>query len=425
MVTTRESIHQDPELIRTIEELALQGFGEARRLQFSSQPLYAALRRAGSELWLDTGDREAAAAVWAEELKGLTTNNTLVNQVVQTGALDSLIKDATHKVRKAAPQITPDELVIELALLANARIALGLVEAFGAKVSVELHPNVADSVSQTIALARRYYRICPRHFIVKVPLTPDGYVSTRQLIREGIPINFTLGFSARQNYLATAFSRPRFVNVFLGRLNQVVSENGLGDGKYVGEKATLASQQVVNEIRGRKPEVRTRQIAASMRAGEQVVTLAGVDVLTMPTKVAREFLDSARDPDSIRPALDRDFDVDLSGADDARRRGIHVLWEVPEEIRELAWSADAEADRIAEGRDLIALARRHGIRDLFHEWTAEERRALREKGKIPDLGRWDPEEIGLDALMSAAALESFAKDQNALDQRIRDLISEA
>ena len=38
----------------------------------------------GSELWLDTGDIEAAAEPWTEEFTALTTNNTLLNAEVQS-----------------------------------------------------------------------------------------------------------------------------------------------------------------------------------------------------------------------------------------------------------------------------------------------------------------------------------------------------
>ena len=89
---------------------------------------------------------------------------------------------------------------------------------------------MSRNIGRTLDYARRYYRVCPEYFIVKIPLTPEGYLSVRTLRKEGMPINFTLGFSARQNYLAARLSNPEFVNVFLGRLNQVVSENSVGGG---------------------------------------------------------------------------------------------------------------------------------------------------------------------------------------------------
>ena len=100
-----------------------------------------------------------------------------------------------------------------------------------------------------MAFARRYFEIEPDHFFVKLPLTPDGFVAARILGREGVRVNFTLGFSARQNYLAAEFAKPWFVNVFLGRLNQLVEENKLGSPENVGEKAALASDEIIKDIR--------------------------------------------------------------------------------------------------------------------------------------------------------------------------------
>ena len=130
-------------------------------------------------------------------------------------------------------------------------------------VSVELHPDVGFDVHGTLVFARRYYAINPSHFFVKVPLTPDGFVAVRTLSCEGIPVNFTLGFSAEQNYLAALYSGPRYVNVFLGRLNQLVEENGLGEPENVGEKAALASYEAVRGLRKSQTGVFTYQIAAS------------------------------------------------------------------------------------------------------------------------------------------------------------------
>ena len=66
-------------------------------------------------------------------------------------------------------------------------------------------------------------------------------IATRQLRQEGVPVNFTLGFSARHNYLAAAFARPSYVNVFLGRLNAYVETHGLGDGSLVGDDIVFAN----------------------------------------------------------------------------------------------------------------------------------------------------------------------------------------
>lgn len=413
------NVHDDPEVARVVRELALDGYEGPGKVEFESREKYRWLRECGTQLWLDTGDFAAASKAYSREIDALTTNNTLVNQVVQTGAMDDVIAHSAQKIRAARPDISEHDLIIELGFLANAKLALSLVQKLGAHVSVELHPGTAFSVEQTLVFARRYYAIEPDWFYVKVPLTPDGFVATRALSGEGIPVNYTLGFSARQNYLAALFSKPMFVNVFLGRLNSLVEENGLGKPDNVGEKTTLASDEAVKMIRKTHRDAPTNQIAASLRSGSQVPILAGVDVFTMPPKVAEEYLAMDVSKDDVHPRRAEELQVELANTGLARVVEVSTLWDIDEEFMAFVEDAVHQADQIPDGHALVRLADEHGV-NLFREWTDEERKAIREHGKIPDLAQWPGAPI--DDLMSISALETFAKDQAALDDRIRGLL---
>lgn len=413
------NVHEDPKVIDLVRDLALEDYKAPGKLHFESRERYKWLRDLGSRLWLDTGDADAAGSVWGLELEALTTNNTLVNQVVQTGAMDGLISYTSRKIKEARPDISDHDLVIELAFLVNAKLALSLVQKFGAHVSVELHPDLGFDVKQTVAFARRYYAINPDYFYVKAPLTPAGFVSVRILSGEGIPINYTLGFSARQNYLAARFSNPRFVNVFLGRLNQVVEENNVGKPENIGEKVGLASNEAVSALRQSSRSIQTEQIAASLRSGEQVVKLAGMDVLTIPPKVAGEYLEMDIAKNDVRQLSSGDLRVDLSAGGPVIQASLEKLWTIDEQFIAFVEDAVKQADQIRDGQDLFNLSVEHNV-NLFYPWTSEDRKKLREKGKIPDLSQWPG--VPVDDLMSMSALESFAKDQEALDGRISGLI---
>src|SRR5579872_1452367 len=274
---TRMSIATPSRVDDKLRALAQEAVASPGLKDAAGDPALAKLRELGTELWLDTGNLEEAKALWKREFSALTTNNTLANQVVQTGILDDVVSEAIRDVRETQPDLTEDDEVMELGFIVNCHIALRLVKAFGAMVSVELHPAVSEDIDETVRYAERYFAICPERFYIKIPLTPEGYCAVARVRAKGIPVNYTLGFSARQNYLAAILSNPTFCNVFLGRLNAVVSENRLGDGKLVGEKATMATQVAIRQLReaGRS---QTRLIAASMRDPSQVFTLAGTDV---------------------------------------------------------------------------------------------------------------------------------------------------
>lgn len=388
--------------------------------QYRSDPLLARLKELGTELWIDTGDLDLAKSIWRRELSALTTNNTLANQVVQTGVMDAVIQETVEKIHQAAPELGSEELVREIGFVINCRIALRLVEAFKVKVSVELHPQVSRDLEQTLHYGRRYYKVCPEYFNVKIPLTPEGYLAVRTLRKEGIPINFTLGFSARQNYLAARLSNPTYCNVFLGRLNAVVSDNGLGNGEFVGEKVTLATQKAVTEARTQYQDVSTKLIAASIRNGDQLATLAGVDVQTIPPKAMEEFQKSGRKPEDIRSNLDADLEpgVDLKAG---WGKNFPALWEVSAEFRQfvddLVNSGNPDG---MSGEDLMRYCETRNV-NLFHRFTEADLKKIYEDGKIPRLSDW-PEAIALDDLMTQSALQSFTKDQAALDDRIRSFL---
>lgn len=406
---------------QTAQELARQGFRPPGEKRFGSEPAWAGLRAVGTRLWLDTGDLEAARKLWTDDFSNLTTNNTLVNKEVQKGLFDDAIRSAGAAFRDAQPGISEDDLVTEVGFVVNCRTALRLVEAFDATVSVELHPGMADDAGRSVEYGRRYYAVHPERFIVKVPLTPAGFLAARQLSHDGIPVNFTLGFSARQNALAAAFSRPAYVNVFMGRLNSWVKDSGLGDGVNVGERATMASQRAMLEGRENRGWT-SLQIGASMRSGAQVADLAGLDVFTMPTGAAEEFKKAYdENPHPIQSQVGRDFPVETSEPE-----VVEKLWTVHQDVLVAAQALAQEDSSSWTGPVFVDAVRDYGLRDLFRAWTPEEQREIRDHGKIPSWERWQEElrsgGVALDDLMTQAALQSFNTDQGELDGRIRSLL---
>jgi transaldolase len=396
-----------------IHEIAVDGYQGPKAPAYPGSPALAKLRELGSELWVDTGDREKAKTVWRSDLSALTTNNTLANQVVQSGVMDGAIRETLNRIRKSGLSLSERELLYEIGFVVNCRIALGLVEAFNTKVSVELHPDMARDVDRSLSFARRYYKVNPVYFTVKLPISPEGYLAVRRLIREGIPVNFTLGFSARQNYLAARLSNPDYVNVFLGRLNAVVKDNGIGNGKYVGEKAALGSQKTLDRVRREDPTIKSRQIAASIRDGRQVADLAGVDVLTMPPSALQEFLEMNLPPGQIENRRGEDYAL---GVDSRWASRFLSLCEVSDAFERASDDLLRNPDSL-NGKDIAACFRDHG-EPLFHPFSETETAAIQRQGKIPKLSDWK-DEVPLDDLMTQSALQSFAVDQEALDNRIR------
>ena len=391
----------------------------ATRDSFPSSPLWRAVTATGTSVWLDTGDIDAIAGLWTREFTALTTNNSLLNKEVQKGLYDELVPSVAKLVREVAPGANPRTVVLETAFVLNAVHGLDLVRRFDADVSVELHTDLSHDSDASYEFGKRFAVIEPARFIVKVPLTPAGIIAARRLTDDGIRVNFTLGFSARQNYAIARLARPRWVNVFMGRLNSFVGDSELGSGDYVGERATLHSQRMLRQLRDRH-DLDVLQIGASIRNGRQVIELCGVDVLTIPLAAARQFLDSAVDPDDVRDHSGDDPVVTID--DPIHRDKIAAFWNVDDATRQ---AVDRLADRdvgAMSAADLQA-AFTAARSDLFPALAEDDRARIRAEGKLPLFATWrervERGDASWDGLMSEAALGAFAVDQSALDERIR------
>jgi len=419
-----ESPHINASLAEGVHRFVLAGFNpQFGRLtsRFASAPPWQRMRGLGSELWLDTGNMEDAGRLWTPEFSALTTNNTLLNREIQTGRYDELISKAANLL-SGFPSLSEQQRILETAFILNAYHALRLVERFDAFVSVEEHTDLAGDVELAVSYARRYHAICPERFIVKIPFTPAGLLATRILSAEGIPVNHTLGFSARQNYLISRIGRPAYVNVFLGRLNSFVADNGLGDGAYIGEKATLASQAAIAALRKAK-RLKTKQIGASFRAAGQVRDLAGIDVMTMPPKVAEGFLKLGLEGEEVVSRIDAEYAIGLKVGVTAESFGLDTLWDIDRKLVECIDALEEQNPEKLTPDGLLDFFEARGCSDVLVRWSEADMATSRKEGKIPRLENWGKRlragSIGLDALMNLAGLNSFASDQQAMDERIR------
>jgi len=386
-----------------------------KHVPVKSDPFWESLVKTGTELWLDTGDMEEAEANWSSEMAALTTNNSLLNNEIQKGIYDIFISEAKSVVR----ELPEEERVKEIAFILNARHALRLASKFGGLVSVELHTDTAHDIKAILNYGHRFHDICPEQFIVKVPFTAEGLIGARLLKDSGVKVNFTLGFSARENVLVTRVSRPDYVNVFLGRIGAYMIDNKLGDGSGAGEKAVISSQNWVTGLTADNPW-QTKQIAASLRNYNQLELLAGVDVFTMPPKVAAAGHKEIKDKFTSR--THENYEVNMNDA--AKDAHIEKFWDVDDKVLKLSERLAGKLP--STGQELIHIAHEEGCEDMFPFLSKEEKNFIVTDGKIPVHERWANRikegKIAPDTLLTLAGLASFTSDQAKLDQRIRGII---
>ncbi len=406
---TKSSVHE------VIRNYILKSVNE-EKIKPAGDTFWKNLNNTGTEIWLDTGDIESASGLWTKEMSALTTNNTLLNNEIQKGIYDNLIPE----LRELVKDFSADEQVKEIAFILNAYHGLRLVKKFGGLVSVELHTDTADDFDAIVEYGKRYYDICPDHFLVKVPFTATGLLGARKLGEAGVRVNFTLEFSARFNVLVSLIARPSYCNVFMGRIAAYMIDNELGDGKWVGEKAVISSQRWINKLSS-EDQVKTKLIAASLREAEQLKLLAGVNVYTIPPAVAKDGRNTLEG--IFDSQVNTDYKAEFNNNSEEKFR-FDTIWAVKDE--EVRFARYIDENVSATGEELSAIARNMGCGDIFPELTEEELKWIKEDGKIPKHSRWADRiakgELAVDTLLSLAGLATFALDQQKLDQRIRSLI---
>ena len=116
-----------------------------------------------------------------------------------------------------------------------------------------------------------------KNMVVKIPMTKDGLIATKELTKLGIKTNVTLVFTVNQALLA-AKAGATFVSPFVGRLDDI-SEDGVA---LIYDIADVFANY----------DIKTEIIAASIRHPMHVVECAkaGADIATIPYKVIMQMI---------------------------------------------------------------------------------------------------------------------------------------
>jgi len=381
-----------------------------------NSPFWSNFISSGTNLWIDTGDIDAAQLAWCNEFSALTTNNTLLNQEVQKGTYDDLLPALSKKNNWQ----TGDEKVKEIAFCINAIHGLRLAKRFNCKISVELHTDLAHNIEGMLESAMRLHSICPKNFIIKIPFTAAGLIGARKLKHKGVPVNMTLGFSVRHNSFAAHVAQASYSNVFIGRLSAYFVNNELNNGINISEKVMLETQQCMRSM-NKNTSANTKIIAASIRSANQLLHIVGTDVITIPPAILNEAIKNQVIPSksTMGNIPDHGLPFDL-----AKKLNIKHLWQVKNHEKETILHLSNKLPTTS--KELEEYASDHGCCDIFPKLNANELETLRNDGKIPVHKKWEEKistyQIGIDTLLNTAGLFAFMKDQHKLDSRIQSII---
>jgi len=235
----------------------------------------------------DTGDLEAIKKFTPRDA---TTNPSLILAAAQIPAYQSLIDEALRSSRKLMGENAPVEEVVREAL-DEISVIFGkeILKIVPRRVSTEVDARLSYDTEATIEKGRKLIRlyndagISNDRVLIKIASTWEGIKAAEVLEKEGIHCNLTLLFGVGQA-VACAEAGVTLISPFVGRiLDWYKAETGRDSYPGAEDPGVLSVTKIFNYYKsfGYKTEV----MGASFRNLDEIVELAGCDLLTISPKL--------------------------------------------------------------------------------------------------------------------------------------------
>jgi transaldolase len=248
----------------------------------------------------DTGDIEAIARHRPQDA---TTNPSLLFHAAQMPAYRKLVEEATHLAveRGGSREEMAEEFIDRLFVL----FGFEILKAVPGRVSTEVAANLSFDTAATIAKARKLISlyekkgVARQRILIKIASTWEGIRAAELLEKEGIHCNLTLLFSFAQA-VACAEAGVTLISPFVGRIyDWYKKEHGGAEIPADQDPGVASVTRIYNYYK--KYGYATQVMGASFRNVNQIVRLAGSDLLT----ISPEFLDQLEQAEGV---VDRKLD---------------------------------------------------------------------------------------------------------------------
>lgn len=227
----------------------------------------------------DTGDIEAMRQFRPEDA---TTNPSLLLKAAQQPQYRPLVEAALADAdRSGGPDARRTEAFMDRLAVNFGREILEIVPG---RVSTEVDARLSFDTVATIAKARELIGLYERagvareRILIKVGSTWEGIRAAAELEREGIHCNLTLLFSFAQA-VACAEAGVTLISPFVGRIYDYYKKERGGDIPAADDPGVKSVTRIYNYYK--KYGYRTQVMGASFRKVEQIIDLAGCDLLTI------------------------------------------------------------------------------------------------------------------------------------------------
>jgi transaldolase len=294
----------------------------------------------------DTGDIEAIAE---HKPQDATTNPSLLMKAAQKPQYHDLVDDALNFALRAGD----DRASRCAAFMDRLFVDFGceILKTVPGRVSTEVDAGLSFDTEGTLAKAHRLIDLYKKagvdreRVLIKIASTWEGIRAAEQLERQGIHCNLTLLFSFAQA-VACAEAGVTLISPFVGRIyDWYRKERGVKDIPADEDPGVESVTRIYDYFK--KFGYKTQVMGASFRKVDQIVRLAGCDLLTISPDLLAQL-------ERTEGSVSRRLSVDTAKASDAQK--IHL------DEKTFRWMHNEDAmasDKLAEGiRHFYADARK-------------------------------------------------------------------
>ena len=271
----------------------------------------------------DTGDFESMKQYKPVDA---TTNPSLIYAAAQKEAYAHVVDRAIEYGKKTGgPE---DQQLINTMDMMAVAFGMEILTIVPRRVSTEVDARLSfdrdGSIEKALKLIGLYeeHGIDREQVLIKVAATWEGVNAARELEKEGIPCNRTLLFSMAQA-IACAEAKVRLISPFVGRIyDWHRKEQGVDHIPGSEDPGVLSVKKIYHYYK--KFGYETEVMGASFRNMEEIIELAGCDLLTISPGLLGE-LENAKESleRKLDPAASKQMDLEKINLDEKGFRWMH------------------------------------------------------------------------------------------------------
>lgn len=235
----------------------------------------------------DTGDIDSIKAFRPTDA---TTNPTLILQAAQKPEYHYLIEKAIADTKfvEGTPEKRRERLLDQIFVNFGIEILKLVPGRVSTEVDAHLSFDAEKSVERALSLISLYEQsgIPRERILIKLASTWEGVRACEILEMEGIHCNMTLMFSLPQA-IACAEAKATLISPFVGRILDWYKKSEGKDSYPPAEDPGVRSVVGIYNYY-KKFDIKTQVMGASFRNKDEIVELAGCDLLTIAPKLLEE-----------------------------------------------------------------------------------------------------------------------------------------